>query len=502
MPALVHFRRLDTYLLTRMPEVWLMKLHWVLAASLLLSAVFVLIACCLTVTLSDYPDLNWWRAISRVLSCLLLLAWAWRYTSRVSDVHTSLTLGPAKLFLLHLLCVLAILAPFRVLPMVALWRFERLDFKSIEGDMVEHRKACECLSHMAQLDKDTHKHQSDMVRVGEILCSVWPDGITKFEPDRECSFGPPEKFSEAAMKLRTIHEKYLTYEEMDVRSTLAYWDEEDPPDDRSIFHEAWRRENDLPPYMRAVNNLWYAWCHRVGGGAGFCAELDHDGSVPDVPGITVAVGEGTPTGLSPVSVADVIEHPLLRQTEVILIGILSCLISALLTALRYKRARLLLMAALSPLIALFLMAQFGEVSRALIEISMRPDTMTLTFLSAVAVVAAGRSPIFRSKRYAMDIIAAVGCGLATLLPFLWIAWCVPLDAGHTTVQLLSSLLWYQPTLSDGVDVKELLLTDRLSNTYFGGVPLPWVCLAGTILCTLLAAWVLMGAWRDRDVGPQ
>lgn len=485
-------QRLDTHILTHAPEAWLMKAHWIAAGSLLVSVAFAAVALALPVTLTDYPHLYYWPEITRVLFGILVAGWAWRYLSRVSEFHASLQWGATKLFTAHLLCILALVAPFRVLPTVLIWRFDHLDFKTLDNDMRRHKDACSCLF-FAYEGPRVLELQDDRLRLGSVLCRVWTDSEITFVKDHRCGTRDDALLSAAADSMLQIHEKYLADEEMDVERTLGYWDYSSDDESKHLYNARWRQEAGLPAYMRAVNNLWHAWCRQSKGGVGYCAEPAHDGS---------------PTReIERLRAATVVEAPTVWPIDLIYGGLLSCLFAMTLTALRYRRGTLFLLTLSSALFVVWILSQLTAVRYGLEKrIVAQTDAVTAAFAISLALALIGRwrgwTRGWRGR--SMDTLAALGCCLAPLIPLLWITWLDPEKPHNLSPTVAHALFEYflYPSFDEGKSGAKILeLLQIISDTHFYGLPLHWVWFFGSVACTLLASWALMNVWRARNIAP-
>ena len=207
--------------------------------------------------------------------------------------------------------------------------------------------------------------------------------------------------------------------------------------------------------------------------------------------------------MGPRQMADVIESPIVFRGEMIFGGLFTCFLVTLLTALRYGRGILFLTLALTPLLLGWILSQLRFASVSLVaEYALRAEVATAGFVLTLALTVPRRLRVSRL----VEVLSVIGCSFAPLIPLLWIARLIP---GFDTTELTAGLLIDFVARPDSfampmveVDAETLYRFDEVANQYFAGIPLHWVCLVGSLLCSLLAARILMNVWRARCLAPQ
>lgn len=491
------WRRLDAFLLTRAPELWLMKIHWVLAGSLVACALSVAIGMALTVTPTEYPDLVDWRSISRTVACAVLAGWAWRYLSRTSEFHVSLQWGPGRLFAAHLLCALAIIAPFRALPAVLTARAEHVELGARDAAMKEHARACYCV-----LAEGIDPAPDVRRRFAHYACQVWDWHDTEINHRGRCE--PAEQT--ALDTLFDIHRQHIGLADGEEREVVEFQDrrgaELGAESLEFISANIWRRMPDLPASLRRTERLWNLWCHQSGRGKGYC---DHPRKLsPATSGIP---GSFDPKEGDGASLAVVVENPAVSQMEVLLVGLAGAVVATLVTAARHGTGMLFVLVAVAPLVWFLALLDENWVE-SFAEYCLHPETATVVFLAILAVCSLSRWPGRSWTRgRPMDVLAAFGCLIAPLLPLMWMARLISLR--ETEVLFSQLVLVFVVNLRILPDEQMFPVTgetlgrlDALAVERFRGLGLHWVCFLGLVLCPLLTTWALMSPWRARRVMPQ
>lgn len=461
------WRSLDRYLMTHSPDLWLMKIHWVVVAAALAFVTLATGAMFVPLSPLDQPDLSWWYDVSMVAAVGVALGWGALYLLRASPSHAILQWSAPKLFLGHLVCLGMIVLPARVVPEVLFWRFDRISSAALEQDVREHLEACACIG--TAPPRATEEGRDEASRYADIACHD-----VRFSPERRDE-GRCDDAGERALAVRRIlavHERHgLSTAPADQSRVIAFA-EERPKDSPSATAE---RPAPIPELQR----LWDAWCYLSSEGSGICQPRA-------VFGAQLSRRENVESAT--------IEQPRGRLARSLFLALVACYLATLLTAVRLGAGKALVKVALL-LVAVDLVADGSWFSAGLVRSSFAAGPVVGAVVTicggAVVLVGVGRILARRGAtiRRELDVLAAAGCVTAPLVPV---------------------LLMMQPNRAyraSAVDILrrlgswELRQSQAWSEQHLGGVPAHLAVAAGAVLCTALASWVLMEAWRQGRITP-
>lgn len=461
------WRRLDAHLLTHWPELWLMRIHWIAAASALACAAAAALGLLWPLSLTEYPDLTSPQWIAFYLALLLAGVWAWRYLSRTSGAHVSLQRRAPWLTASHMACLCMILLPTQVLPAALLARFDRLPSGTLEEDMLAHLEACACVN---SFEPKVTLESPEVLRFGVAACHVWLDRFVVRDREHACH-SDEQVALRASQRLVDIGARYgLSADPADVSRVARF-------DAGRLSSRETRHMHTFLPWgpepLPGLRRLWHAWCYRVSEGERLCR-------LPDLDALerpkNEAIGD----------LARVVVRGREQHGQVALFGLVTAYLALALTCVRLGAARRFLWA-FGWLIALdiliFNVFRLFGASRAHEYVLLITYGVSVVYVGSLLVVALGeRLTVPGSRtRWPFKLAAGLGCATAPIVPLMW---CF----GQRSA-----------VFEDGV--VDLVLSLPETSIVRSDLPVDWLIFGGAVSTSLLAAWVAVDMWRRAGITP-
>lgn len=458
------WRRIDDHLLSHTPELWLMRLHWLVLLSALacvgLAAMGLLAP---APSFIAYPDLSIWQEISALLAVLIAAAWSWRYLARTSAVHPALQASATRLFAGHLVCLLLIVLPTRVLPATLLWRFDALPLGTLDQDMREYADLCVCRS-LAPANKTPQETYA------VLSCEVLVGSYHRETPEACVR----DRLRWDYQRILDIHRAHgVPADEPTYAGISDYSAKID------ATHFGWLNDDGAPASLRALKTLWNAWCHRTRGPRGVCDSFAR----PDI---------DLPLVL-PALTGKVIVPPHRHRTHLLLLALTVCSLALGLTCARLGLGRPLVRVAVVLLLADMLLDMTLDRFNLLPRHFQYAQLLAWCALGGFAGALLLAAPVglgVRAGRVSVrtfTILSVLGCTLAPIAPVVW---------------MISPHIPAQPGIVGMVRV----LADRIDYNAYGELQAEllanvWLYTAAVALCSLLAARILVEQARRFRVTP-